>query len=67
MYHIGIGPTQLSNFLTAINLPCVSTKTIQRRCEEVGSRLEELAITSTDNALSMEIEGKAIHVLVISK
>lgn len=55
MYHIGIGPTQLNNFLS-INFPAVSNKTIQRRCKEVGITLEEMAKHSIDNALINEIE-----------
>nr|XP_022311326.1 uncharacterized protein LOC111116620 [Crassostrea virginica] len=56
MYHIGIGPTQLNNFLSVINLPIPASKTIQRRCDEVGSRLEKLATESTNKALQKELE-----------
>ncbi|XP_062593066.1 uncharacterized protein LOC134254553, partial [Saccostrea cucullata] len=56
MYHIGIGPTQLKNFLSVLNLPMPASKTIQRRCEEVGSTLERLACESTDKALQREVE-----------
>ena len=56
MYHIGIGPTQLNNFLSVINLPIPASKTIQRRCDEVGSTLEKLATESTNKALQKELE-----------
>ena len=56
MYHIGIGPTQLSNFLSVINLPIPASKTIQRRCDKVGSTLEKLATESTNKALQKELE-----------
>ena len=56
MYHIGIGPTQLNNFLSVINLPVPASKMIQRRCDEVGSTLEKLASESTNKALQKELE-----------
>ncbi|XP_076088177.1 uncharacterized protein LOC143058580 [Mytilus galloprovincialis] len=54
MYHSGIGPIQLNNLFTSLNLPNVSESLIRRRCEEVGPILENIAQQSVDNALFEE-------------
>ncbi|CAC5374563.1 unnamed protein product [Mytilus coruscus] len=53
-YHSGIGPIQLNNLFTSLNLPNVSESLIRRRCEEVGPILEHIAKQSVDNTLFEE-------------
>ncbi|KAK3106888.1 hypothetical protein FSP39_002109 [Pinctada imbricata] len=55
MYHAGIGPVQLNNLLSAVNLPSICEKTIYRRCEEVGQCLENAAEESSFKALQKEM------------
>lgn len=54
MDHIGIGPVQVSNFLTTINLPPVNPKTLRRRENEIGKTLKEFSQDSCDKALINE-------------
>lgn len=54
MYHSGIGPVQLNNLFTSMNLPNISESLIRRRCDEVGPVLEDLAEESTSKALCEE-------------
>uniref|UniRef100_K1QTA0 Mutator-like transposase domain-containing protein n=1 Tax=Magallana gigas TaxID=29159 RepID=K1QTA0_MAGGI len=54
MYHSGIGPVQLNNFFTSMNLPNISESLIRRRCDEVGPVLEDLGEKSTSKALCEE-------------
>lgn len=56
MYHIGVGPTQVNNFLSTLNLPTVNVKTLRRRCEEVGEELLNLAQQSVQSALQEEFQ-----------
>ena len=52
--HIGIGPTQLNNFLTALNLPYVSKTLLKKGYEETGPALNRVAQRSIDRALQEE-------------
>lgn len=54
MYHSGIGPTQLNNLLSSLNLPHISESLIRRRCDEIGPVLENLADESAAKALEEE-------------
>uniref|UniRef100_A0A8W8JLN1 Exonuclease domain-containing protein n=1 Tax=Magallana gigas TaxID=29159 RepID=A0A8W8JLN1_MAGGI len=56
MYHTGIGPTQVNNFLSTLNLPSINVKTLRRRCEEIGEELENLAENSVKDALKEEVK-----------
>ena len=51
MYHSGIGPTQLNNLFSSLNLPHISESLIRRRCDEIGPVLENLADASAAKAL----------------
>ena len=54
--HIGIGPTQVNNFLTAINLPFVSKSLLQKGYEETTPAIQRVAQRSIDRALQEESE-----------
>ena len=43
MFHSGIGPIQLNNLLSSLNLPHISESLLRRRCDEIGPVLENLA------------------------
>ena len=54
MFHSRIGPTQLNNLLSSLNLPHISKSLIRRRCDEIGPVLENLADASAAKALEEE-------------
>jgi hypothetical protein len=56
MYHIGVGATQVNNFLSTLNFPTVNAKTLRRRCEEVGEELLNLAHQSVQSAWKEEFQ-----------
>ena len=43
MTHTDVGPTQVNRLLTALNIPAISTRTLQCRQNETGMALEKVA------------------------
>jgi hypothetical protein len=56
MVHSGMGERQVNSFLSSLNIPAVSHKTISRRQKEMGTVVESVARDSTEMALTEEIE-----------
>ncbi|XP_061187273.1 uncharacterized protein LOC133195447 [Saccostrea echinata] len=55
MIHAGIGPAQVNDLLTSINIPALSTKTIQNRQTETGLAIEKVAEDTIQQVLQDEI------------
>nr|XP_022290026.1 uncharacterized protein LOC111101728 [Crassostrea virginica] len=56
MIHTGIGPAQVNGLLTALNIPPVSTRTLQARQNETGLAVESVAEESMQECLEEEIQ-----------
>ncbi|XP_056004761.1 uncharacterized protein LOC125659810 isoform X2 [Ostrea edulis] len=56
MVHSGLGERQVNSFLSSLNIPAVSHKTISRRQTEMGTVVQSVARESTEMALMEEIE-----------
>ena len=54
--HSGIGPGQVNNFLTTINLPYVSSTLLQKGYDEVSPAIQHVAEKSVERALQEEAE-----------
>ncbi|XP_062621637.1 uncharacterized protein LOC134283204 [Saccostrea cucullata] len=54
MDHAGLGPYQVSNFLTALNLPSIHPSTLRARENEIGATLRNYTQESCDEALLKE-------------
>lgn len=54
MDHAGLGPYQVSNFLTALNLPSIHPSTLRARENEIGSTLKTYTKESCGEALLSE-------------
>ena len=57
MLHTGLGETGVNNFLSSLNLHCISKNTLKRREAEAGGAIEDLAEKSMNNALQSELEA----------
>ena len=55
MVHSGLGETHVNNFLTSMNLPPISHKTLKKREREVGPIIEKVAEESCEKALAEEV------------
>ena len=51
MLHAGIGPTHVNALLTSMNIPPVSSGTLERRQAEAGPVVEEVAKESCRQVL----------------
>ncbi|CAC5376125.1 unnamed protein product [Mytilus coruscus] len=49
-----MGPVQTVNFVTALNVPCISPNNLKSREREIGKTIEEYALTSCKKALEEE-------------
>ena len=58
--HIGIGPTQLNNFLSTMNVPPLNTVTFKKREREVGKVVESLAKKSCQENIEKEMENAVL-------
>ena len=56
MIHTGIGPAQVNGLLTALNIPPVSTRTLQARQIETGLAVESVGEESMQECLEEEIQ-----------
>ncbi|XP_061180737.1 uncharacterized protein LOC133189369 [Saccostrea echinata] len=54
MDHAGLGPYQVSNFLTALNSPSIHPSTLRARENEIGATLRNYSNESCDEALLEE-------------
>lgn len=55
MIHTGMGPVQIGNFFSALNIPAPDPKTLKQREREVGPALERVAAGSCAEALTEEV------------
>ena len=55
MVHAGMGERQVNSFLSSLNIPAVSHKTLSARQEEMGDVVSNVARESTRAALNEEI------------
>ena len=61
--HSGIGPGQVNNFLTTINLPYVSSTLLQKGYGEVSPAIQHVAKKSVEKALQeAELSMKALSI-----
>lgn len=54
-----MGPVQVSNFLTALNVPPVSPNTLRVREKEIGHTLKSYTKETCDEALEREVQLSA--------
>ncbi len=57
MIHCGIGETQTNNFLSSMNLHCISTNALKNREHEVGKAIDDLTEQSINRALENELKA----------
>ena len=57
MTHTGVGPTQVNGLLTALNIPAISTRTLQCRQNETGMAIEKMAEETIQDVLGDEIQA----------
>ena len=55
MVHAGMGEWQVNGFLSSLNIPAVSHKTLSARKKEMGDVVSNVAKESTRAALNEEI------------
>lgn len=65
--HTGLGPVQVNNLLTTLNLPPVDPTTLKRWEYKIGSTLETIAKLSCYEAQKEEIEMGNGKVLIKTK
>ena len=56
MIDAGLGETQLNSFLTAMNIPDISTSLLKRQERVIGKAIEEVAEESCRENLRLEKE-----------
>ena len=54
--HVNFGPAHVNGLLTALNIPPVSTRTLQARQNETGLAVESVAEESMKECLEEEIQ-----------
>lgn len=57
MMHSGIGPSQVNSLLSSLNIPTISTRTLQNRQNESGKVVEKIAEDTTRSSLHDEIQA----------
>lgn len=57
MMHSGIGPSQVNALLSSLNIPTVSTRTLQNRQNELGTVMEKVAEDTKRSSLHEEIQA----------
>lgn len=55
--HIGVGQTQLNNFLATLNVPTMNSQLFKMREREIGNSIEKVAKASCDVYLEQEKEN----------
>jgi len=60
MIHVGIGPYQVVNFLTSLNIPTIAPKCLKDREREILHSVESCASESCEKALEEEIRLTSI-------
>lgn len=55
MMHSGIRPSQVNALKTSLNIPTISTRTLQNRQNETGTVMEKVAEENTRISLHDEI------------
>lgn len=63
MIHTGIGPAQINGLLTTLNIPAISSRTIQKRQMETGPAIQQVADDTIQKVLQDEIQATAEYVL----
>ena len=54
MMHCGMGPDDVVNFLTSLNMRGICTKSLTARMNEIGGKIIEAAEESMNSALELE-------------
>lgn len=62
MMHSGIGPSQVNSLLSSLNIPTISTRTLQNRQNESGKVVEKIAEDTTRSSLHGEIRASLEYV-----
>ena len=57
MLHTGLGPYQVSSFISTLKIPSINPKNLKEREREVGKNIEECARTSCEQALKEELSN----------
>ncbi|XP_061171002.1 uncharacterized protein LOC133180520 [Saccostrea echinata] len=57
MVHTGMGPSQVNALLTSLNIPPISSRTLQNRQNETGTVMEKTAVETTRSSLHDEIQA----------
>lgn len=62
MMHLGIGPSQVNTLSSPLNIPTVSTRTLQNRQNELGTVMEKVAEDTKRSSLQEEIQATLEYV-----
>lgn len=62
MMHSGIGPSQVNSLLSSLNIPTISTRTLQNRQNESGKVVEKITEDTTRSSLHDEIQASLEYV-----
>lgn len=62
MMHSGKGPSQMNALLSSLNIPTVSTRTLQNRQNELGTVMEKVAEDTKRSSLHEEIQATLEYV-----
>ena len=54
MVHCGIGPEQMTNLITTLNIPAITVKALKEREREIGKTIEKTALSTCKDALTEE-------------
>lgn len=60
--HSGIGPSQVNALLSSLNIPTISTQTLQNRQNEMGTVMEKVAEDTKRSSLHEEIQATLEYV-----
>ena len=56
-FHIGVGQTQLNNFLATLNVPTMNSQLFKMRKRKIGNSIEKVAKASCEVYLKQEKEN----------
>lgn len=67
MMHSVIGPSQVNAHLSPLNIPTVSTRTLQNRQNELGTVMEKVPEDTKRSSLHEEIQATSEYVYMQMK
>lgn len=62
MMHSGIGPSQVNALLSPLNIPTVSSRTLQNRQNELGTVIEKDAEDTKRSSLHEDIQATLAYI-----